>query len=105
MKENVEVKIEGLKCDNASCNYRDDSVKREDYEKHINSECPKCGENLLTEADYNNVLILEQAVVLTNLMSAEEIEAFTGALNITDGQAKSFIVNLHGDITFREADE
>lgn len=42
----------GIKCDNPNCNYRDDSVKPEDYPKWVNKACPICGSNLLTEADY-----------------------------------------------------
>jgi phage FluMu protein Com len=46
----MEVNFSGLKCDH--CSYRDDSVAWEDYEKYIDSKCPKCNSNLLTLEDY-----------------------------------------------------
>lgn len=48
----MELKISGIKCDNAECNYRDDDVKFEDYHLWVNKPCPLCGSNLLTEKDY-----------------------------------------------------
>lgn len=53
----------GIKCDNPECDYADQTVKIEDYKKWLNKPCPKCGSNLLTEADYKNVRLL---VWLTN---------------------------------------
>ena len=47
------VKISGIKCDNTEFDYRDDSVLFEDYHNWFNKPYPKCGENLLTEKDYN----------------------------------------------------
>lgn len=44
--------ISGLKCDNPSCDYKDDAIDSEDYAKWIGCPCPKCGENLLTVEDY-----------------------------------------------------
>lgn len=41
-----------IKCDNSSCDYVVNNVKWEDTESYLNKPCPKCGENLLTEEDY-----------------------------------------------------
>ena len=41
--------IAGIKCDH--CDWRDDSVRYEDYDLWLNVPCRKCGSNLLTEAD------------------------------------------------------
>lgn len=46
--------ISGLKCDTEHCNYRDDSVKFEDYPKYINARCPICQSNLLTQQMYDD---------------------------------------------------
>lgn len=43
--------ISGLKCD--YCDYRDDSVPYSDYPTSIGRPCPKCGESLLTQKQYN----------------------------------------------------
>ena len=48
----MNIKISGLKCDNPECDYRDDTVNFEEYESRIDSSCPDCGENLLTQEDY-----------------------------------------------------
>lgn len=45
------IKISGLKCD--YCDYRDDTVPYSDYPASIGKPCPKCGENLLTQAEYD----------------------------------------------------
>ena len=50
----------GIKCDNPECDYADTEVRIEDYNDWLNKPCPKCGANLLTQADYNNV----QAIIL-----------------------------------------
>ena len=46
------VKISGLKCDNPNCDYRDDTIKYEDYKKYVDAKCPKCGMILLTKKEY-----------------------------------------------------
>jgi len=51
MEQATELQITGIKCDNTDCDYRDDEADFEDYESFLNKPCPKCGENLLTEAD------------------------------------------------------
>ena len=45
----------GIKCDNPECDFRDDSVKCENYQQWLNKPCPKCGQNLLTQKDYDTV--------------------------------------------------
>lgn len=54
----------GLKCDNSSCNYRDDSVPYEAYPMSVGKPCPNCGESLLTLKDY------ERTVKLVNSINA-----------------------------------
>lgn len=66
MKNALEMNIGGLKCDNPKCDYIDMDIKAEDYEKYVGSQCPKCGEVLLTEADYNNTKFLLGMVDLAN---------------------------------------
>lgn len=89
MENNVNLKFEGLKCDNEKCGYNDDSIKRSEYENCINKACPNCGQNLLTFNDYMNVLILENAVNEAN------------KIQINDKKEKiSVKVNLHKGISF-----
>lgn len=60
MKDAIELNIGGIKCD--ACDYNDMSVKVEDYPAWVNAPCPKCGENLLTEADFRTVQTMLQLV-------------------------------------------
>lgn len=78
------LKSGGLKCDNPSCDFVDESIKREDYEQWVNAPCPKCGENLLTEEDYNNVLALQYTIEFLNTLSPEELEAFNKSLGLPE---------------------
>ena len=66
MKDAVELKVSGLKCDNPDCDFVDMSIDVKDYKKWIGAKCPKCGEILLTEADYRNVKFLMGVVNLAN---------------------------------------
>lgn len=54
----MEMKVQGIKCDNPECDYKDMSVKYEDYHEWLNRPCPKCGWNLLTQADYDTTNLL-----------------------------------------------
>lgn len=86
----MEIKYSGLKCD--YCDFKDPDVAREQYEESINRKCPKCGENLLTLEDYTYVIILENAV-----KEAEKIK-----IKEKDGEIKTFEVDLHKGIKFKE---
>lgn len=65
----VELKIYGIKCDNKNCDYRDMSVKYEEYDKWLNKPCPKCGENLLTSNDLKGLKrIVKIAKVINHIL-------------------------------------
>jgi hypothetical protein len=76
---NSMLNISGLKCD--SCDYSDPSVKLEDYEKSIGKPCPKCGESLLTQEDYDGVMQIVQAVEMLNGFSDADLDAIAGNLS------------------------
>jgi hypothetical protein len=77
--------ISGLMCDNPKCDYKDMSIKREEYEKHIGFPCPKCGAPLLTQADYDAVVLLEKL---------ENIAEVTGLSKLFPGKTS---VKFHGN--------
>lgn len=54
------LKMTGIKCDAAACDFHDHEVQRAEYINFINQPCPNCGANLLTEKDYQAVLALEK---------------------------------------------
>lgn len=64
MKKPVELNIYGIKCD--SCDFKDMFVKVEEYPQWLNKPCPDCGENLLTDADYDNVKALMEIAKFAN---------------------------------------
>lgn len=66
MENAMRVDIKGLKCDSSSCDYIDMSIKLEEYESYINSPCPKCGEPLLTQADFDQVQNILKMVSMVN---------------------------------------
>lgn len=52
----IQMNVSGLKCDNPNCDYRDSSIKYEDYSKYVDMPCPKCGTNLLTRSCYKQTV-------------------------------------------------
>ena len=61
-----EVIISGLKCD--YCDYRDDTIPFSDYKVSIGKPCPKCGNSLLTQEEYDkSVKLLKTMDVLNKI--------------------------------------
>lgn len=60
----VQLIIRGLKCDALECDFFDEEAAPE--ESSLNRACPKCGANLLTEADMANVRLLQYVTHATN---------------------------------------
>jgi hypothetical protein len=54
MNQAVTFKSGGLHCDNPNCDWADENIAFEDYHKHVNASCTKCGENILTQADFES---------------------------------------------------
>lgn len=61
--------ISGIKCDH--CDYSDMEVEAVDYPDWLNRPCPKCGENLLTDSDYQTVLHMTEVARLVNSLSVD----------------------------------
>ena len=66
MSDPVNISVSGIKCDNADCDYIDPSVALDDYPQWVNKPCPECGENLLTEGDYQATLMLIETAKALN---------------------------------------
>lgn len=67
MANNIE--YSGIKCDTPGCEFRDDTVTFNDYEKWLNKPCPLCGGNLLTDVDYNH------AKLMVEMFNVEDLPA------------------------------
>lgn len=60
---------EDIKCDNPDCDFVIESINPGtwgDLDKYLNMPCPKCGENLLTQEDYDDTLKLMKTVNFLN---------------------------------------
>lgn len=66
-------KMGGLKCDNPSCDWRDMSIKTQDYKKYIDYKCPKCGENVLTKKDYRVFKFMIRLIKVINFILPKRI--------------------------------
>jgi hypothetical protein len=67
-KKAMEFNVSGLKCDNPLCDYKDMSILSSRYKQYVNAPCPKCGENLLTEADYKSLKVLRGIARFVNFI-------------------------------------
>lgn len=91
MENNIEgLEAGGIKCDNPECDYRDDTVKMEDWESYVNKPCPECGENLFTEEDYNKTKNFLN--ILEGVMSMSE-EELNGMMEMMGGNPLADLID------------
>jgi hypothetical protein len=62
------IQIEGLKCDAPGCDYEQDYPTSDAYRNWIGMPCPKCGANLLTEADVKTFERIERFARILNII-------------------------------------
>jgi hypothetical protein len=89
------VQVAGIKCDNINCDYEDDSVSVDDYENYLNKPCPICGENLLTQADYDTVKSFLQAEHILSGIELKEDEPQLQCNVSMNGTGEIKLHNLH----------
>lgn len=70
MKQRVEFKTNGLKCD--YCDWEDETIAYEEMQNHLNTPCPKCGENILTEEQYVMLKDIKNLSDYINNLSEED---------------------------------
>lgn len=76
MKEVIQIRTGGLKCDNKSCNWKDTSIPFEEFSNWVNASCPKCGEIVLSVKDFENVVKVNTIVSMFNSMTEEQLQVF-----------------------------
>lgn len=103
MKQRIEPQISYIICDNKSCNFKDD-VKFEDYASWLNKPCPLCGDNLLTEEDHQNVLILTGAAKIINSLSDDEYRAIA-VVDESDDKRVIASFSTHKGITLKSIED
>ena len=101
----VEILSTGLKCDTPTCDWKDETLAISDWPNWINVPCPKCGGNLLTQEDYDNVMTLMETVKFVNahpkeveLMLALNSDAYAAA-GIDPDEKVNVTFNTHKTIT------
>lgn len=70
---NLPSSIKGLPCENPACDYNEPDVPLSDYKNHINRPCPACGEPLLDQETYDELVTLYEILkVLKSLSAVDE---------------------------------
>src|SRR5438045_4235424 len=95
--DNIECLDEcGLKCDNPKCDWQDKTISFADLENHINRRCPKCGQNVLTEKDFENAMITKLTADYINTLSPEELKEMSGPVDIEKLKSNPMFENAKG---------
>lgn len=97
-------------CDNEQCDFVEENVAVSSLKEWVNRPCPKCGENLLTEQDYENSLVVDKTMEMLRRLSPNKIkmmydavppearEAISEALGLKDGD-NLLEIGTHGKVT------
>ena len=99
------VNISGIKCDNPKCDYIDATVKFEEYPEWVNKACPKCGENLLTQEDYDFCLNADSMVENLIDFLPEEFDLQLDAALAAEGISQDDLKEIGSRISFEEIKE
>ena len=70
MKQRVEFETNGLKCD--YCDWKDEDISYGEMQNHLNTPCPKCGENILTEEQLTMLESIKNLSEYFNSISEED---------------------------------
>jgi len=97
--KNIEIQTHGLICDNPKCDWKDESISFDKFIDYVNAPCPQCGENVLTDNDYQNVVTLFEQIDRVNQFSSEEFKDMT-KVGDNDPQVK-ITLNTHGKISIK----
>lgn len=83
----IQVNLGGLQCDNPLCDWIDPTIQVEQYKDWLNAPCPKCDENVLTEEDLKNTLMMRSIVAMVNAVPEEDFIDFMK--DLSEGLPKS----------------
>jgi hypothetical protein len=90
-KQKWAIEVKGLKCDNPDCDYHTDEIDLDHYEKYIGELCPKCGKSLLTQIDYDHVMMI-------NRLMSNPIIKFINWMGrkLSPESVKTYKINMNG---------
>lgn len=108
MNKHIERTSSGLVCDNPACDYENREVTEANLKDWVNAPCPKCGENLLTEDDFDRAINALEVVELINSLSEEQLIALASKMGLEvdlstkeEATVKTIIrVNTHKELSF-----
>jgi hypothetical protein len=86
--ESIKLINTGLKCDNPTCEWEDETIKVEDYKDFINAPCPECGENILTQEDLDNMTKVHEVMNFVNSLDQETLDSMYATIAATPGGTK-----------------
>ena len=98
----IEKLVQGLVCDNPNCDWEDFTIKEEEYSNWLNKQCPKCGDIVLTEDDFNNLKILNNTVDLINNISQKELEELNKIFEELGFKNSEYIESIKGSDLLNE---
>ena len=103
---NMSLVSSGLKCDNPTCDWVDETIKIPEYKDWLNKPCPKCGENVLTEEDFENVKTMLLTASIINSMSPEQIAEMAKDVDLEELKNSEFLKDAKGRelLTMNEAE-
>lgn len=72
----VDLRTNGLICDNENCDWKDTSITFEEFNNWVKAPCPKCGQEVLSVQDFKNTVIAHTVVHIFNSMTVDQLESF-----------------------------
>jgi hypothetical protein len=88
----------GLVCDSPACDWKDEAISSEDYHKYVDTPCPHCGANILTQDDFKRT-----EIILNFISRVNNFFAFFGLKRIKKGsKVTSGTINVHKKYKFTD---
>lgn len=106
MKEKIEVKTTGLKCDNINCDWKDTNITFDQMSSWINKPCPKCGENVLTYEDHKRAMIVKESIDRVNSLPEDVLDGMVWELDIENpNKIVKIAIDTHNKISIKKIDD
>lgn len=99
----------GIVCDNPTCDYKDPAAGFDTFHEYLNKPCPKCGENLLTQEDYDNAMLVYKSIQYVNSLNEDQLKLMQEMFGIeptgTEGESHLWHVKTHEGIEFNKVEK
>jgi len=83
------LKIKGIKCYNPKCDYENETILPQEYQFWVNKPCPKCGEIIFTQNDFNLYKFLIATISIANkIPSRQDASLFSNTGKIYNPKSK-----------------